>query len=355
MRFWLRGRQKSHLRLDDWLMLPASGLFIGMCICAISGVHRRVWGYPTLDPNEDVEAYNSSQIFEGQLLEAFQFIQILALGCIKLGALFFYRRIFSTGVSNTIFDTTLNLCIAITILWTMAMTVMNAIQCGSHISTLWTISVSDYLEYCIYVFPFLTGFAISNFLLDVLILALPTPKIWSLHATTTRKIGVTGVFGLAAIGLAASAVRMASYIHLTKDGPSPTADGHLEDTETVFWSILECGLCLLAVNLPSLSAMVGHVSSPASRLLASIRSALSLHSNGSDSHRSSRSRSGGAGAAHGYAADSRVRIHETTKGRSSKWHRLREIDSREAGADAPRVSNGTDYNGKGADHRGSMV
>lgn len=31
------------------------------------GVHRRVWGYPTLDLNEDVEAYNSSQIYEGQV------------------------------------------------------------------------------------------------------------------------------------------------------------------------------------------------------------------------------------------------------------------------------------------------
>lgn len=57
------------------------------------------------------------------------------------------------------------------------MTVMNALQCGSHISTLWGISISNYLEYCIYVFPFITGFAISNFLLDLIILALPIPKV----------------------------------------------------------------------------------------------------------------------------------------------------------------------------------
>lgn len=98
------------------------------------------------------------------------------------------------------------------------MTVMNALQCGSHISTLWGTSVLDYLEYCIYVFPFLTGFAISNFLLDLIILALPIPKvrvitlgrerfhtympqIWSLHASNARKLGVTGVFGLAAMSV----------------------------------------------------------------------------------------------------------------------------------------------------------
>lgn len=36
----------------------------------------------------------------------------------------------------------------------------------------------DYLEYCIYAFPFVMGFAISNFLLDLLILALPIPQVW---------------------------------------------------------------------------------------------------------------------------------------------------------------------------------
>ena len=63
-------------------------------------------------------------------------------------------------------------------------------------------------------------------------------QIWSLHANTARKSGLTGVFGLATMlvtcpiylrqcdtasqmltspsGLAASAVRMATYIHLTE-------------------------------------------------------------------------------------------------------------------------------------------
>lgn len=112
-----------------------------------------------------------------QLLEAFQFIQILALGCIKLGALFFYRRIFSTGNGLGSFNTVLYLCMTIIVLWTIAMTVMNALQCGSHVSALWTTEVSAYLEYCIYAFPFLTGFAISNFLLDLLVLAVPLPKV----------------------------------------------------------------------------------------------------------------------------------------------------------------------------------
>ncbi|KAF6227646.1 hypothetical protein HO173_012086 [Letharia columbiana] len=159
---------------------------------------------------------------------------------------------------------------------------------------------------------------------------------------------------------------MATYIHLTEDGPSATADAHLEDTETVFWSNLEGGLSLLAVNLPSLWAIIGKMSSPASQLVASIRSALSLRSFGSGSHHSSNSRTrkatrgaiGGGGVVDGankHSDESQVRIHETIEGQSTEWHRLRQIDSQETDVNAPRVSNGTDYDAERADNHSSMV
>ena len=83
---------------------------------------------------------------------------------------------FYTGMGN-IFMTALDLCIAIAVLWTMAMTLMNGLQCGTHISALWSVGAATYQEYCIYVFPFEMGFAISNFLLDFLILVLPIQKV----------------------------------------------------------------------------------------------------------------------------------------------------------------------------------
>ena len=50
----------------------------------------------------------------------------------------------------------------------------------------------------------------------------------------------------------------------------------MEDTESIFWSNIEAGLSLLAVNLPSLWAYVNKVSPE--RIIASIRSAISLRS-----------------------------------------------------------------------------
>lgn len=60
------------------------------------------------------------------------------------------------------------------------------------------------------------------------------------------------------------------------------------DTLAVYWSILEAGVCLLAVNLPSLWFYSSKLSPE--RMLASIRSAISLGSIHSD--RSQRSRTG---------------------------------------------------------------
>ena len=133
------------------------------------------------------------------------------------------------------------------------------------------------------------------------------------------------------------------------------------DTQTVFWSNLEGGLSLLAVNLPSLSAIVGKLSAPASQLVASIRSAISLRSVGSGSHRSSRSRRrgvvGGGGGPAEYVDGSQVQIREAMKGQeSSEWHRLGEIDSRETAADdGARDSEGAENNAERAARRVGMV
>jgi len=108
------------------------------------GVERRVWGYATPYPEaqSDPNALNKDSIYEGQvsllelhqrqnlltfvdttwfqLLETFQFVQIPTLGCIKLGALFSYRRIFCLRGQRTGFDVITRLAIVIRVLWTVA-------------------------------------------------------------------------------------------------------------------------------------------------------------------------------------------------------------------------------------------
>ena len=57
------------------------------------------------------------------------------------------------------------------------MTIMNALQCGNNILVLWSVDLAIYVQNCVYVFPFESGFAIFNFLLDFFIILMPLPKV----------------------------------------------------------------------------------------------------------------------------------------------------------------------------------
>ncbi|EDN95028.1 predicted protein [Sclerotinia sclerotiorum 1980 UF-70] len=79
--------------------------------------------------------------------------------------------------------------------------------------------------------------------------------------STSRKFAVLAVFGLGAVALVASIIRLALFVNITgiasgkiKD---PNADNDLLTTRSLFWSMLESGLALIACCLPSLNYLAG--------------------------------------------------------------------------------------------------
>ncbi len=64
--------------------------------------------------------------------------------------------------------------IGVVILWLLVFQFLAGFQCGTHFSALWD---GTYRQYCTLSFPFLYGLAVSDFLLDVWILALPIPGV----------------------------------------------------------------------------------------------------------------------------------------------------------------------------------
>ena len=95
----------------------------------------------------------------------------------------------------------------------------------------------------------------------------------------------------------------------------------MEDTENIFWSNLEAGLSLLAVNLPSLWAIA--TSASATRLLAGLRSLIRLRSQVSPS----RIPDGGTAPD---PDNSQVRIPEICKESSEEWHKMYDFQRSEA-------------------------
>lgn len=215
-----------------------------------------------------------------KLYVAFNLFSIATLACIKISAVLFYRRIFCIHGCRSFFNTFRVLTIIIIITWMVGYMMLTGLSCGTHFSALWG-SQKAFSKYCQTQHKFLLSFSISDFLLDLWILGLPMPKIWALHSTVRRKIAVTGAFLLAFAGLGACITRMVIYIQIII-GTISILDPELLNTEPIYYTTLECGLSLIAVNLPSLWYLFSNT--VPDYILQSVRSIMSLRSEPSAGH-----------------------------------------------------------------------
>jgi hypothetical protein len=96
-------------------------------------------------------------------------LTILCLGCTKASALVFYKRVFCASGLNPIFN-----AIVLSTVVVVTFEFLAGLQCHTHLSALWD---GTYLKYCTISFPFAYGWVVSDFLLDVWVLALPIPIV----------------------------------------------------------------------------------------------------------------------------------------------------------------------------------
>jgi hypothetical protein len=123
----------------------------------------------------------------------------------------FYRRLFC-AMRPSILNTIILTLVAIVVAWVIGFLVLYCLSCGSNIDALFQGDI-PYVVYCLNLIEkFEEGYAISDFILDSLILLIPLPsvrtssqvlrvtltgQIWGLHLTPGRKLGVTAIFMLA--------------------------------------------------------------------------------------------------------------------------------------------------------------
>ncbi|KAI3004956.1 hypothetical protein CBS147345_7685 [Aspergillus niger] len=134
--------------------------------------------------------------------------------------------------------------------WTVVFGVGTIFICGGHPANAWgTIAVVT--TECSLQVPIVEGYAISDFIMDVIIWLLPLPRIWLLNISVRQKMALGLVFLVGLLAIAASATRMAIYIaHLIN--PFAQSDGETLVTYLLFWTMIECGLGVIVICLPSL-------------------------------------------------------------------------------------------------------
>ncbi|KAF3767962.1 hypothetical protein M406DRAFT_355782, partial [Cryphonectria parasitica EP155] len=194
LRLCARKQQNARLMTDDALAVLSLVAFVGTAACTFLMVKHKTVGYPSTDFTVAEELAVAE--IAAKLNVAWDVLGLTSLACIKLSALFFYRRVFCIHgwLEAQWFSIATFVTIVLVVLWDVVFSFLPGFQCGTHFSALWD---GTYETYCTISFPYLYGLAVSDFLLDVWILFLPIPRILQLHATASQKSGFIGVFALA--------------------------------------------------------------------------------------------------------------------------------------------------------------
>ncbi|KAI1397064.1 hypothetical protein F4819DRAFT_490923 [Hypoxylon fuscum] len=296
LRFYTRLLQKAKLGIDGFLILPAVVLVSGMGAALIAGVEQEAVGYSTPPPpGSDPELVFTWRDPKITMVQKVQFItqllMIAAYGFIKLSIIFFYRRIFITSKSDR-FNLITIICACVVVAWTLAYIFAVALDCGTHWVAHWG-SVADLFAYChggFEVQQIVESLFITDLVTDVIIIALPMPRIWSLHLTLGRKIVITAIFLLGGVAIGAAAARLGIFVTQIKYSLDPTIDENKSVSTVMYWSMIEAGLSLIAACLPTTHHLLRgrYISS----VVASVRSAISMpsltRSQGSGGSRGSR-------------------------------------------------------------------
>ncbi|KAI3318415.1 hypothetical protein HD806DRAFT_512197 [Xylariaceae sp. AK1471] len=271
LRLWARKQNQLSLMADDYFAALALISYLGACICVFIGVHNRTLVYSSHDFTAAQTAALGKENSQVQI--ALDVFTNTTLAFVKLSALFFYRRIFCSGGKRAIFSPVTWVTIVVVILWLFIFQFLTAFQCGTHFSALWD---GSYTKYCTISFPVLYGLVIADFLLDVWILVIPIPGILRLHTSLRRKLSIIGVVLLALVGLAASIARAIQYIRIELGGPDYLLNNDHERlvTASFFFTMLESGVALIAVNLPSMKVFFTSLSTVG--ILRSVRSLIEL-------------------------------------------------------------------------------
>ena len=115
----------------------------------------------------------------------------IAIALTKISILLFYSRIFTERK----FRIALRITFALVVSWLVAIELVVLAECVP-ISGLWDLSISSR---CISLVPFFIGAGVPNVVLNVVIVFLPLPMIWTLDIERKHRWALSAVFGLGAL------------------------------------------------------------------------------------------------------------------------------------------------------------
>jgi hypothetical protein len=230
------GKNQHRFWWDDWLALVAAILTIAFIGIAFSLVHygfgRHIWMIPP---------ENLPKIFK--LLYSVYFVYDISLSVSKASALFFLTRLFPRHANSRWWNYTLWTTHAMNIAWAVGKILGVVFMC-SPVQKGW-----DPMRpgHCAPTGRLWSGGTIPSVVIDLLILALPVPKIWSLRISRSRKVGVMFVFIL---GYCAVIVSLGRMITIMKNPDAMNKDITYNAMPAVYWISAEAPITIASICMP---------------------------------------------------------------------------------------------------------
>ncbi|KAI0417809.1 hypothetical protein F5X98DRAFT_133902 [Xylaria grammica] len=262
LRFWARAKQKKAMKADDWLMVPATILVTAIGAAITFGVARGAVAHPTALPPDfdgnhlEIETPQTTLIYKIQW--AFDVALPVASGCVKASFLFFYRRVFVAGKDGPAGYLVTGLVVLVAAS-SAGFFLASLFQCGVRFSALWG-STLEIVRNCEDIMHLALAICITGFILDFIIIGIPIPLVWRLNISRTKKVAAAAVFLLGSVSIVASLLRLINLAPIVSNGFQPHVDQLLVVTQYFYWGVVESGVGIIAVCLPTLQFLIRDVS-----------------------------------------------------------------------------------------------
>ncbi|KAI1392014.1 uncharacterized protein F4822DRAFT_113165 [Hypoxylon trugodes] len=255
---------------DDWAALAAGVLLVAelsveLVMARSLGQHIRAI------PPEDAVLF-LKLFFISDLL--FDFSLFLT----KVSALLFFTRIFPLYTTSRRYNVVLWIIHGLNIAWVIAVLLLTVLSC-TPVRKVWLPTTSGY---CQPLTPAYLGSATGSVFIDLLLLILPLPRIWSLQTSLARKFGITLVFVL---GCAVVVVSLGRMITLIVSKEALDTDPTFLGVTLFYWFSAEVPISILCICLPAMLPLGHHLNN---RFIQPLTDRLPSFSISSSSHRSNR-------------------------------------------------------------------
>ncbi|KAJ5356107.1 hypothetical protein N7517_010716 [Penicillium concentricum] len=185
----------------------------------------------------------SNQLQGPKIIFAAAYLYDACITLPKLSVLCFYNRVLRRGA--TWVRPTLWVVGTLCVCWLIGAWLATTFQC-TPIDASWE-AVPD--AKCFKQWKFFTGTAAPSAILDLIILLIPLPLLWSLHMTKAKKIMLTGLF---ICGYSVVILSVGRLITLLKAGSALEADLTWSTIEYICWVQCEGPISLMSVCLPNI-------------------------------------------------------------------------------------------------------